>query len=495
MKRIAIIGSGPGGLSAGMLLAYEGYQVDIFEKKPYTGGRNSELTVGAYKFDLGPTFFLMKDILENIFSMCSRDLYDYVEIDRIEPMYRLKFSEDKLFYPYSSNENQKMEEEILKVFPDEIHNYRKYMRNEEIKYSKIIPCLSVPYNSFLDYFKPRFLKSIPYLDAHKSLYSVLSEYYNAEELKLAFTFQAKYIGMSPWEAPGTFSIISYIEHKMGVFHIQGGLNKLSQAMSRVVEEEGGNIYLNKGVKNLIIENKKVKGIELYNGEKLYYDGVVINSDFAHGMKELIPEDKRKKYNNEVLEKKKYSCSTFMLYLGIDKIYNKIPHHSIIFANDYKKNVEEIIESKILSDDFSFYVQNPSVIDNTLAPKGHSSIYILVPVPNNKSNIPWSNIKNEFKDKILDALEKRGEYTNIREHIVDEKIISPEDWEKECDVFKGAVFNLGHQVNQMLSLRPHNKLEILENCYLVGGGTHPGSGLPTIYESGRITSELIKKYIK
>lgn len=300
--------------------------------------------------------------------------------------------------------------------------------------------------------------------------------------------------MSPWKAPGTFSIISYIENKMGVFHIKGGLNKLSHAMSRVIEEEGGNIYLDKGVKGLIIENKKVIGVELYNGERLYYDAVVINSDFAHAMKELIPEKHRRKYSDEVLESKQYSCSTFMIYLGLNKISPETCHHNIIFANNYKQNVEEIIEEKVLSDDFSFYVQNPSIIDASLAPKGHSTLYVLVPVPNNKSNIPWSTIKDSFKNKILDALEKKGGYNNIREHIVVEKVISPEDWENEYDVFKGAVFNLGHQVNQMLSFRPHNKLEILENCYLVGGGTHPGSGLPTIYESGRITSELIKKYI-
>ncbi len=182
----------------------------------------------------------------------------------------------------------------------------------------------------------------------------------------------------------------------------------------------------------------------------------------------------------------------MLYLGIDKIYEDIPHHSIIFANDYKKNVEEIVKTKILSEDFSFYVQNPSVIDKNLAPEGHSTIYVLVPVPNNKSNINWNEIKDEMKEKVLDLLETRGEYVDIRKHMVEEKIITPFDWEEEYDVYNGAVFNLGHQINQMLTFRPHNKFEILENCYLVGGGTHPGSGLPTIYESGRITRDLINK---
>ncbi len=492
MKKIAVIGAGPGGLSTSMLLANDGYKVDIFEKKPYIGGRNSQLKLGQYSFDLGPTFFLMKYILEDIFEKTNRKLSDYVKLDRIEPMYRLKFSEDKIFYPYSHLEKEKMIEELKRVFPNEVDNYNLYMKKESRKYDKIIPCLSIPYSSYMDYFKRNFLKSIPYLDAHISLYDVLSKYYQSEELKLAFTFQAKYIGMSPWEAPGTFSIISYIEHELGIYHVQGGLNKLCSAMAKVIEEEKGKIHLGTGVKSLLIEDKKVIGIELYTGEKKYYDSVVINADFAHSMKELIPEEKRKKYNNEKLERKKYSCSTYMLYLGIDKIYEDIPHHSIIFANDYKKNVEEIVKTKILSEDFSFYVQNPSVIDKNLAPEGHSTIYVLVPVPNNKSNINWNEIKDEMKEKVLDLLETRGEYVDIRKHMVEEKIITPFDWEEEYDVYNGAVFNLGHQINQMLTFRPHNKFEILENCYLVGGGTHPGSGLPTIYESGRITRDLINK---
>lgn len=492
MKKIAIIGAGPGGLSAGMLLANKGHEVEIFEKKPYIGGRNSELKLGEYKFDLGPTFFLMKYILEEIFEHTGRKLEDYVKLQRIEPMYRLKFSEDKVFYPYSHMDKEKMFKEIERVFPGEKINYDKYIEKESVKYDRIVGCLSIPYDNLSSYLKPQFLKAIPFLDAHLSLYDVLSRYFTAEELKLAFTFQAKYIGMSPWKAPGTFSIISYIEHALGIFHVEGGLNKLCEAMAKSFSEDGGTIHLDKGVKNLIIEGKDVKGIELYNGEKKFYDKVIINADFAHAMKELIPQDKRQKYSDEKLDKKEFSCSTFMLYLGVNKIYEDIAHHSIIFAKDYRKNVDDIVTNLKLSEDFSVYVQNASVMDKTLAPEGKSTLYVLVPVPNNKAGIDWDLIKEEMKEKVLDLMETKGEYTDLRSHIEECKIITPDNWEKNYDVFLGATFNLGHQVTQMLSLRPHNRFEILNNLYLVGGGTHPGSGLPTIYESGRITANLIEE---
>uniref|UniRef100_UPI0025C5AE30 phytoene desaturase family protein n=1 Tax=Cetobacterium sp. TaxID=2071632 RepID=UPI0025C5AE30 len=228
------------------------------------------------------------------------------------------------------------------------------------------------------------------------------------------------------------------------------------------------------------------------GDTIESDFVIINADFSTAMKNLIPEELRNKYSNKNLEKKKYSCSTFMLYIGVDKIYKNIPHHNIIFAKDYKKNVKKISENKSVGGDFSFYIQNPSVTDSTLAPNGKSSVYVLVPVANNNSEIDWELEKDDLTQLLLDKLEKIGEFKGIRDHIEELKIITPNDWEIDYDVYKGAVFNLSHNIMQMLWFRPHNELEGYKNLFLVGGGTHPGSGLPTIYGSAKIVADLIDK---
>lgn len=492
MKDVLIIGAGPGGLSAGMLLASMGYKVKIFEKQATIGGRNSPINLGDYSFDMGPTFFIMKSILEEIFQKTDRKLEDYVKLIEVNPMYRLKFGDGKTFNPWSSKYKENMMAEIENKFPGESSGYISYLKREEIKYQRLIPCLQIPYSSWKDLFKLRFLKALPYLDAHISIYSTLEKYFKDEQLKLAFTFQAKYIGMSPWEAPGTFSIIPYLEHSDGIYHIEGGLNKLSKVMADVIKEDGGKIELSSPVEKIIFEDKKAVGIKLSDGQIVKGDHIVMNADFANGMSKLIPEKLRKKYSDPNLYKKKYSCSTFMLYLGIDKIYKDIPHHNIIFAKDYRSNIDDITKRKILSADFSFYVQNASVTDSTLAPQGKSTIYVLVPEPNNKSEIDWEEEKIRFRDKVIQEMETKGGFKDLSSYIEEEKIITPKDWEDEKDVFLGATFNLGHQVSQMLIFRPHNKLEGYENLYLVGGGTHPGSGLPTIYESGRITANLIEK---
>ena len=213
----------------------------------------------------------------------------------------------------------------------------------------------------------------------------------------------------------------------------------------------------------------------------------MNVDFATGMKGLVPDSLRKRWSDKNLDKKSYSCSTFMLYLGVDKMYNT-PHHQIYASKDYQNNLKEVTENKVTWDDPSIYVQNACVTDPTMAPEGHSTVYVLVPVSNSHPGIDWEEIKHDYMEVILRQMEHLG-FKGMKEHIVSETIVTPDDWASR-DIYKGAVFNLAHGLDQMLWRRPQNKFEELDRLYLVGGGTHPGSGLPTILESGRISAKMI-----
>jgi len=188
--------------------------------------------------------------------------------------------------------------------------------------------------------------------------------------------------------------------------------------------------------------------------------------------------------------KGFSCSTFMLYLGLDTLYADEPHHQILFADDYHRNLNEIQEERTVSEDMSIYVRNSSVTDPLVAPEGHSNLYVLVPTINTRHQVDWSGKRSAYRDKVLDRVEARTGMKDIRRHIVEERIITPQDWQDDGSIFLGATFNLKHTLDQLLYLRPHNRYGKFRNLYLTGGGTHPGSGLPTIYESARISSNLI-----
>ncbi|WP_286673005.1 phytoene desaturase family protein [Anaeromonas frigoriresistens] len=491
-NKVIIVGAGPGGLTAGTLLSHQGYDVEIFEKQNFIGGRTSTFELDGYKFDLGPTFLMMKDVLEDVFKKAGRKVEDYIQIKEVEPLYRIIYGDGREFYP--SRKRDKMSQEIERLFPGNSEGYNSFMKKEKKKFDILFDCLKESFIKPTDLLKKEAIKSIPYIGIKQSLFDVLGKYFKEDDLKMAFTFQAKYLGMSPWECPGGYSIISYIEHATGVHHIMGGFGEITKGMAKVIEEDGGRIHLNSSVKELIIENKKVIGVELEDGTRNYSENTILNADFAYAMNNLIKDKYKKKYTREKVAKQKYSCSTYMLYLGVDKVFD-IPHNNIIFAKDYKNNVDEIGTSKILSEDPSIYIQNSIVTDKSIAPEGKSTIYILVPVPNNTSNIDWDKEKNLFREKILDIVEEKAGLQELRKYIEVERMITPKDWEDDMSVYKGAVFNLGHNIGQMLYFRPHNQFEEFDNCYLVGGGTHPGSGLPTIFESGRITSDLLMKNSK
>ncbi|MEM0360729.1 MAG: phytoene desaturase family protein [Candidatus Diapherotrites archaeon] len=487
-KKAIIVGAGPGGLACAMILAHRGFSVTVYEKEARVGGRNAVLKIGPYTFDTGPTFLMMKFIMDEMFEEAGKDSSNYLKVKEIEPLYHLDYGDMELF---PSKDMEKNILEAKKFFPGSEKGVKEFYEKEKKRYELLFPCLQKDYSHFSAFFSKRFIKAIPILGINESLFDNLNHYFKDLRQKMAFAFQSKYLGMSPWECPAGFTMIPYVERRYGIFHVMGGLNAISEAMARAAKEEGAKIKLKTPVKQIIFEGRKAVGVLLESGKKDFADEIIINADFGYAATNLFPKGFLKKYSPEKIAKKKYSCSTFMIYLGVDKKYS-LPHHNIYFSKDYEGNVKDIFETKKLSEEPSFYLQNPSAIDESLAPKNHSAIYVLVPVPNNTSKINWEKEKKAFRNKVLNLVAKRTKIKDIEKHIKAEHIITPLDWEKKYNVYYGATFNLAHNLSQMLYFRPRNKFEEAENCWLVGGGTHPGSGLPTIYESARITANLLCK---
>jgi phytoene desaturase len=485
-KKVIVVGAGPGGLTGAMILARRGFDVTVFEARDVVGGRNAALRAEGYTFDMGPTFLMMNFVLREMFEEAGREVEKYLRFKRLDPLYCLKFDDrDVLVSP----NHEKMKAEIARKFPGNEGGMERFLEAEKKRFEFLFPCIQKHYSTLGTLFSWTLLKALPYLSPTRSIFQALGRYFKQDKLKLCFTFQSKYLGMSPWKCPALFTMLPYVEHEYGIYHVMGGLNQISEAMAKVVQEEGGRVRTGTPVKSLIVENKKVKGVLLENGETVYADDVVINADFAHAMTHLVEPGVLKKYSRESLAKKEYSCSTFMLYLGVNKRYD-MDHHTIVFAGDYRKNVSDIFDKKVLSDDISFYIQNASATDPGLAPEGKSAVYVLVPVPNRMADVDWPTHKKVFRDKVLALIEERTPMKDLRRHIETETVFTPHDWETTSRVYRGATFNLAHNFSQLLYLRPRNRFEELENCFLVGGGTHPGSGLPTIYESARISANLL-----
>ena len=357
-KHIIIVGAGPGGLCAGMLLSHRGFKVTVFDKNHEVGGRNRAIRMNGFTFDTGPTFLLMKGVLDEMFELCDRQSKDYLEFIHLDPMYRLVY-DDRELSVFSDRDN--MRAELNRVFSEGAEGYDRFISHERNRFNRLYPCITRDYSTLASFFSMDLIKALPWLAFPKSVFANLGQYFDQEKMRLAFSFQSKYLGMSPWDCPALFTMLPYLEHDYGIYHVTGGLNRIPAAMAEVIKETGGTIYTDTPVQSLIIENNCVKGVRLANGEEVRGDEVIVNADFAHAMSTLVEPGQLHKYDHEQLEKRDYSCSTFMLYLGLDKLYD-IPHHTIVFAKDYHTNISNIFNTKLLSEDFSFYVQNASVND-------------------------------------------------------------------------------------------------------------------------------------
>ena len=266
--RIGVVGAGPGGLTAAMILAHRGLDVTVFEQNDYVGGRNSTLKLGDYRFDLGPTFLMMGFILEEVFDEAGKRASDYLELVKLEPMYRLQFDD---FALYPTTDPEKMREEIRTHFPGSEDGLEKFMAREGKRFAKMLPCLQKDYSTAGSMVSGPLLKALPYLSMHRKLFGVLGDYFEPEKLRLSFTFQSKYLGMSPWTCPAAFGILSYIEHAFGVYHTIGGLSRISETMADVVRENGGRILTSSPVKEVVVKDGAARGVVLQSGERYEMD--------------------------------------------------------------------------------------------------------------------------------------------------------------------------------------------------------------------------------
>lgn len=485
---VVIIGAGPGGLAAAMLLRKAGARVKVFERKNRVGGRTSTLEHNGYRFDIGPTFFMCPQILREIYEECGEKLEDRVELRRLDPHYKLHF-ENRGTLMVSPN-RARMEQEVSRVSPADAGGFSRFMADNRRKFASFAPILQRPFSSFLDLLDPQVMGALPYLRPAKSVDADLRSFFRDDRIRLAFSFQSKYLGMSPFTCPSLYTILSFFEYEFGIHHPVGGCGAVSNAMMQTARDLGAEFFLSEPVTGIRFENKRARGIETPSGE-YPCDALVINADFSRAMKELVPNSLRKRWSDKALQKKKYSCSTFMIYLGLNRQFPELHHHNIFLTEDYNENLTDIERDHRLSGNPSFYVCNPCVTDPGMAPPGKSALYILVPVTHMHGNVDWTREARRFRDLTLRQLEKIG-VRGIESAIEFEHVLPPSGWDRDYSVHKAAVFNLAHSLGQSLFLRPQNRFKELDGVYLVGGGTHPGSGLPVIYESARITSRLIQK---
>ncbi|BAB78339.1 phytoene desaturase family protein (plasmid) [Anabaena sp. FACHB-709] len=488
-KKVAIVGAGPGGLATAIRLAGLGYQVEIFEAAERVGGRMRGFEVDSYAFDTGPTILQLPHLYKELFEEAGLNFADYVQLKRLEPYTRLKFWDGTQLDITSDLQSFKTQLATLRSdLPLAFDRwYSEHIRKYELGYK---PYLAGPARSIFGYLRPDELMKFLSFRPWENLYQHFWRFFQDERLVYALSYPSKYLGMHPTVASSVFSLIPFLEFSQGVWHPVGGFRALAQGLANAAQDLGVKIHLHSPVHQIWIEQGQVRGLELADASRHQFDTVVINADFAYAVRHLLPTSARGRYTDNKLGQMQFSCSTFMLYLGINRRYEDLPHHQIYLSDNIRRLERPWVDDSALDEtDPPFYVCNPTIIDPSNAPAGHSTLFVLVPIPNTSYAVDWDIKQKSYTDFILKRLHLLG-YHNIEQHIVTQSCYTAQSWLDDYRVHLGAVFNLSHNLTQLGPFRPPIRSENIAGLYWIGGAVHPGSGLLTILEASRSAAGFI-----
>jgi phytoene desaturase len=486
--KIVVIGSGFGGLSAAIRLQASGHQVTILEKRDKPGGRAYVYEQDGFVFDGGPTIITAPWLIDELFEIGGKKTGDYVELVKLDPFYNIRWEDGTVFH--YNDDKTVLREQISKINATDLGGYERFAKDLQEIYRVGFDLIDKPFSTVWDMAKvvPQMIK----LRSDRSVYKFASGYFKDEKLRQAFSFHPLLIGGNPFKATSIYAMIHELEQKFGVWFAMGGTGALVKGLCDLFMDIGGEIFLEAEVQEILVKNGKASGVKMKTGDVLEADAVVSNADIAFTYLNLIPAKYRKKNTDKKIKNLTYSMSLFVIYFGTDKKYKNIAHHEIILGNRYRELLTEIFDKKTLADDFSLYLHRPTATDQTLAPAGCDSWYVLSPVPHLGGKIDWKTAAKPYRDKIIAYLEKHY-MPELSKHIVTEHYIDPLHFEGTLNSYLGSAFSVEPTLLQSAWLRPHNKSEDIENLFFVGAGTHPGAGLPGVMSSGKITANMIADF--
>lgn len=486
-----IIGAGLGGIATAAHLARNGYEVTVLEKNAAPGGRCSQLIRDGHRFDTGPTLFLIPDMFAETYTALGERMEDHLDLRRIDPTYQFHFDNgSKLAL---TADMKTLQSQLEAIEPGSFAGLLRYMAEGHQHYSQAVPHLAGRnFYNLLDYLSPQNLGLLLKLKGLIKHYDNIGNYFRHPHLKAAFTFQDMYLGLSPYDAPATYSLLQYTEMVDGVWYPKGGMYRVVESLVSIAQAHGTRFKYNTPVEKIEVMDSRASGVLLQDGSHLDADVIVANADLPYVYRHLLPDKAMVKR----LERLKYTCSAVMFYWGVDKVYSQFDTHNLFVAGDYRTSFERVFKDKSLPEEPNFYVHAPVRTDPTAAPPGHDTLMVLVPVGrlDDAKEQDWKALEAGARSAVLRRLADMG-VTDLEEHLKFEVSYTPRTWQSMYNLAKGAAFgSINHNILQVGYLRPQNRHRHYRNLYFAGGSTHPGNGLPLVLLSARLTTERILKEV-
>ncbi len=485
-RRIAVIGSGFGGLATAVRLQTRGFDVHLFEARDRLGGRAYVYKQDGFTFDAGPTVITAPFLITELFENAGRQAEDYLQLVAVDPFYRIEFHDGR-FFEYNGDERL-TEERVRDFAPADLPGYRAMIRHAKAVFQKgFVELSDKPFLRFSDMVKivPDLIK----LQSYKTVYQFVAGYIKDPQLRRVFSFHPLLVGGNPFQTTSIYALIHHLERQWGVHYAMGGTGSIIDAFGKLFCELGGHIYLSTPVEEISVERGCAIGLRTARGHIFRADAVVSNADVANTYLKMIAPAHRRKYKNSKLNAMRYSMSLVVIYFGTKKKYPNIKHHTILLGERYRELLRDIFTYKLLPEDFSLYLHRPTATDPSMAPEGCDCFYVLAPVPNQKSGIDWKAKAASFRDAVMRFLDERY-LPGLLQNIITERMITPLDFETTLNSHLGSGFSFEPIFRQSAWFRPHNESEDVRNLFFVGAGTHPGAGVPGVLSSAKIAERLI-----
>lgn len=535
-RTAVVVGAGAGGIATAARLAKAGYQVTVVEKNDFIGGRCSLLHSSPsqsrsksgsaatglrneYRFDQGPSLLLLPNLFRETFHDLDTSLEaEGVDLLRCPENYQIFFHDGVVFKPCTDLASMKAQIEHYEG-KGGFESYLGWMAESHRHYELSVEhVLHKNYDSISTVLTPFFAKMALKLHPFESIWSRACRYFKTDRLRRIFTFATMYMGMSPFDAPSTYSLLQYTEAAEGIWYPRGGFQTLLARLVDVGVRLGVNYRLQAPVKRVLTspDGSTAMGVLLESGETILADTVVVNADLVYAYSNLFPGSVQ---DGEVaksttasrtvtsyaksLRKKDASCSSISFYWSLSRKIPELGVHNIFLADEYKESFDAIFKKQTLPEDPSFYVNVPSRIDPSAAPDGCDSIIVLVPVGHllrtkgKEDEVvaeeqDWPSVVSRARSAILSTIAARTGCEPLEKYIINEMVNTPYTWEEKFNLDKGAILGLSHNFFNVLCFRPTVRAKGIKNAYFVGASTYPGTGVPIVLAGAKITTEEILK---
>jgi len=481
-KTISIIGSGFSALSAACYLAKAGHKVSIFEKNDTVGGRARQLIKDGFTFDIGPSWYWMPDIFEKFFNDFGKSTSDYYQLDKLSPAYKIFFSDDVITI---GDHMDQICEEFERVEAGSSKPLRKFIATAQENYD--IAINKVVLKPGLSPFELVTKETVTRVDRFfKTISSEVRKNFKNPKLISTLEFPVLFLGAKPNHTPSFYSFMNFADFGLGTWHPRGGMYEIIKAMKSLAESLGVSIYTNSNVEKINVENGKAIGIAV-SGKTIHSDVVLSGADYHHS--ETLLDKTYRQYSEAYWDKRTFAPSSLLFYVGFDKKLKNVEHHNLFFDTDFEKHAEEIYDDPKWPENPLFYVNFPSVTDESMAPKDCETGFFLVPIAPGLEDT--AELRQKYFDIIITRFEKRTN-ESVQKHILFKESFCVNDFISEYNSYKGNAYGMANTLMQTAFLRPKLKSKKVDGLYFTGQLTVPGPGVPPSLISGKLVAELVQK---